>query len=463
APETSGRYHTNWLNMMYPRLLLARNLLRDDGLIFVSIDDREVHNLRHLLDEVFGPENFQGTIVVQSNKRGQTYREIAKTHEYLLVYGREEAAQLFELDKPDATLPFRDARGPYDLWELRNRNPRFGPHNRPNLHFPIYACPERVNAQGHAPLSLRQDEAFCLEIRPVNSVGEAGCWRWGREKVGQADLTSEASDLVAKQVRGGRWNVYQKSRKTTTRAKSLWTESSVISEQGTVELRRLGLAGAFDHPKPLGLLQKVLQISTREDDLVLDFFAGSASLGHALWRANAGDGGRRRFILVQIPGPVAQQGFRSLADVARERLRRAAQQIDEDVPPGVRDGLDLGFRSYCLGESNFRSWDLGAGELDAGLLDAVDRIRPGSTEDGMLAELALGLGFDLSAPVSAHAVEGVIVHLMDGGRLAVCLHAPLSPGLVEGIAALKRQVPSLARVVFRDGGFPDDATKLGAL
>ncbi len=142
--ETSGRYHTKWLNMMYPRLRLARNLLRDDGTIFVSIDDNEFHNLRHLMDEVFGLENFQGAIVVQANKRGQTYKDIAKTHEYLLVYGREDQAELFELNKEGGKLPFQDANGPFDLWELRNRKSEIRETQPSKSPFSYIRCSERA-------------------------------------------------------------------------------------------------------------------------------------------------------------------------------------------------------------------------------------------------------------------------------------------------------------------------------
>ena len=142
--EASGRYHTNWLNMIYPRLKLARSMLAEDGAIFVSIDDNEKDNLKKICDEIFGEENFLTAMIIQSNKRGQTYKEIAKCHEYVLIYYKSEEASLGELDKDDDALPFEDEHGGYDLWELRNRNPKFGRHNRPNLFFPIYADPESI-------------------------------------------------------------------------------------------------------------------------------------------------------------------------------------------------------------------------------------------------------------------------------------------------------------------------------
>ena len=181
--ESSGRYHTNWLNMMYPRLKLARNLLSDNGVIFMSIDDNEQSRLREICDEIFGESNFLTKIIVQSNKRGQTYKEIAKCHEYIFVYYKSENSSLGELEKKSGSLPFEDEQGRYDLWELRNRNPKFGRHNRPNLFYPIYIEPDSLNAGGLANISLLQSEQFSVEVLPKNSAGADSCWRWGKEKL----------------------------------------------------------------------------------------------------------------------------------------------------------------------------------------------------------------------------------------------------------------------------------------
>jgi adenine-specific DNA-methyltransferase len=188
--DTSGRYHSNWLNMMYPRLFLARNLLHEDGVMFVSIDDHEVHNLRLLMNEVFGEENFVSENIIVANKRGQTYKEISKTHEYLLIYSKNPDVDLYEIEKDDDALPFTDSKGFFDLWELRNRNPKFGQFNRPNLFFPIYASSTKLDENGYAKVSLQQTQEYNVEIFPVNSAGEAGCWRWSRNKLLEQDLAA---------------------------------------------------------------------------------------------------------------------------------------------------------------------------------------------------------------------------------------------------------------------------------
>src|SRR6266581_5130619 len=168
-PETSGRYHSAWLSMMYPRLFLARQLLRDDGIIFVSIDDHEVANLRKLMDEIFGEENFYTQIIVRANSRGQTYKQIAKTHEYMLVYLRDYNTDLYEIEKDHASsdLNLQDDVGSFNLRELRNRNPKFGRHNRPNLFYPIYVNPNISDKNGLYPVSLEKTDEFNTEVLPL--------------------------------------------------------------------------------------------------------------------------------------------------------------------------------------------------------------------------------------------------------------------------------------------------------
>jgi len=156
--ETTGRKHTNWLNMIYPRIRVARDLLAQDGIVFISIDDNEYSNIKKIMDEVFGENNCLSTVIIQSNKRGQTYKEIAKCHEYLLVYYKSDSAELGELPKEAGKLPYKDELGSFDLWELRNRNPKFGKHNRPNLYYPIYVRPDTIDTYSLAPISLKKSE-----------------------------------------------------------------------------------------------------------------------------------------------------------------------------------------------------------------------------------------------------------------------------------------------------------------
>ncbi len=464
--DTDGRFHSRWLNMMYPRLYLARNLLTEDGVVFISIDDNEFENLKKLCNEIFGEENFVGAVIIQSNKRGQTYKEIAKTHEYLLVYSRSSDVTLNELDKDDDALPYQDSVGYYDLWELRNRNPKFGRFNRPNLFFPIFVAPNIKDENGYSKVSLYKDEKFSVEVLPLNSEGEEGCWRWGVEKIKTLDLQAETTVLVAKQKRDGNWNIYEKSRKNTTKAKSLWVDTDVISEQGTIQLGELGLASYFEHPKPLGLLSRCLKIASNENDIVLDFFSGSGTLAHAVFELNKTEGDNRKFILVQLPEPTENKDFPTIADITKERVRRVIQKLNDEEAgqlPEMNAKQDRGFRVFKLSESNFKGWEASAPKDGATLVQQlelhIDHIREGRTSEDILYEILLKSGFPLTTPVEKIEVEGKSAYSVAGGGMLICLEKDLTLETVRAMAELKPQ-----RVICLDMGFAgNDQLKANAV
>lgn len=317
--------HSKWLSFMRERLRIARNLLRDDGILFISIDDNEQSDLKLLCDEIFKEENFFSQIIIQSNKRGQTYKQIAKTHEYLLIYTRSPEAEFNEIDKTDDDndLNLLDKIGAYNVRELRNRNPKFGKHNRPNLFYPIYVNPSIVDKDGFCPISLAYTTDYCVEVYPFNSTGGESCWRWSTKLLSEnINSNTQFSNVVARAKRDGTFNIYEKYRKTTYKAKSIWLETDVITEKGTVELGELGLSERFPFPKPLFLLKKCLQIGTNSNDIILDFFAGSGTTGHAVMKLNAEDGGTRRFILCTNN----ENGI--CRDVTYERIRRVIDKED---------------------------------------------------------------------------------------------------------------------------------------
>lgn len=312
--------HSKWLSFMKARLKIARNLLSDDGILFISIDDNEQADLKLLCDEIFKEENFFSQVIVQSNKRGQTYKQIAKTHEYLLIYTRSPEAEFNEIDKTDEDndLNLLDEISAYNVRELRNRNPKFGRHNRPNLFYPIYVNPSMVDKDGFCPVSLTQTDEYYIEVCPYNSAGAESCWRWGTKLFGEnVNADTQMSNVVARAKRDGAFNIYEKYRKTTYKAKSIWVETDVITEKGTVELGELGLAERFPFPKPLFLLKKCLQIGTNSNDIILDFFAGSGTTGHAVMKLNAEDGGNRKFILC------TNNENNICREVTYERIKRA--------------------------------------------------------------------------------------------------------------------------------------------
>lgn len=292
--------HSKWLSFMSERLISARRLLSVNGIVFISIDDNEQASLKLLCDEIFGERNFFTQVIVQSNKRGQTYKQIAKTHEYILVYTKTEDAEFNEIEKDDDNndLNLMDELGNYNIRDIRNRNPKFGKFNRPNLFYPFYVNPSIIDKDGFNPVSLEKSDDYCVEIYPYNSKGDESCWRWGiKLSLSNINEQTQKSNVVAKAKRDGGFNIYEKYRKSTYKAKSIWDEVFMITEHGTVQLGEMKLADKFDFPKPVELILKCLQIGSKTDSICLDFFAGSGTMGQAVLELNKKDGGNRHFIL----------------------------------------------------------------------------------------------------------------------------------------------------------------------
>ena len=302
--ESNGRFHTDWLNMIYPRLKVAKDLLSKDGAVFISIDDNELTNIQKVCNEIFGERNFFSLTIIRSNSRGQTYEQIAKTHEYLLIITRSEETELYEFEKDidNSDLNLKDEISSFNIRELRNRNPKFGKHNRPGLFYPIYVNTKVTDKDGFHPVSLTASSQYDVEIVPLNSEGRESCWRWGKPKclVNISDNTLQ-SNLVAKQKSGGGYNIYEKYRKTTYKPKSIWDDNCFLTETGTVEIKNLGFTNEFDFPKPVELIRRCIQLATSDDDIVVDFFSGSSTTAHAVMKQNCEDKCDRRFIMVQLP------------------------------------------------------------------------------------------------------------------------------------------------------------------
>jgi adenine-specific DNA-methyltransferase len=459
--EANGRFHSDWLTMIYSRLRLARSLMSDDGVICISIDDSESDNLRKLSDEVFGASQFIAQIVVQSNKRGQTFKEIAKTHEYIFIYSRAEDIELNEVEKADDALPYTDSQGSFDLWELRNRNPKFGRFNRPNLFFPFFIAPESRDECGYARVSLTETAEFHVRALPLNSRGDEGCWRWGTDKIKTYDLSTASPVLIARQRRDGEWNVYEKSRKSTTKVKSIWNDTAVISEQGTIELGALGLADTFDHPKPLELVKRCISLATSDGDIVMDFFAGSGTTAHALMDLNALEGAERRFILVQLDYPIeagssqGKQSFTTIAEITKERIRRAGTKI-KLANALTAPNLDVGFRVLKIDSSNMTNvYYVPDAVTQTDLLGQVDNIRPDRSPEDLLFQVLVDWGLDLALPIATEIIEGKQVFFVDQNALAACFDTGVTDAMVKAIAQRKP-----LRAVFRDSSYGSDSVKI---
>ncbi len=294
-----GLRHDKWCAMMWPRLRMLHELLSEDGSLWITLDDNEIHRARCMLDEIFGEGNFVCKIVVQSNKSGQDYKKIAKTHEYVLVYVRSEFTTLKEIETNGENLPREDRFGSYKARELRNRNPKFGRHNRPNLFYPFYVQEDLVDEQGNHIVSTSKNDKS-IEVYPMNSMSGESCWRWGAKRANQHLGDKGTKHLFATKTKNGDWRIFEKYRKQSVKAKTIWHDSKLINEKGTVELGNLGLTELFQFPKPLGLLEDILAIATYENAIILDSFAGSGTTAQAVLELNKQDGGNRRFILVEM-------------------------------------------------------------------------------------------------------------------------------------------------------------------
>jgi len=442
--DSDGRFHSKWLNMMYPRLYLARNLLREDGLIFVSISDHEVGALRFLMNEIFGEENFSAQFVWKSRKYPDSRAKtgVSTDHEYILLYTRSNFGVLRGIERDEAKFanPDNDARGP---WMSRSLLGLATKSQRPNLHYAIVD-----------PLSGR-------EYSPPDDTG----WRYASDRMQK--LIDTGCILFPSKPDG-------RPREKKFRA-DLQTEfvafpsiiDDVFTGDGTAEIRALFGAEVFDFSKPSSLLLRLAKQGAGDDDIVLDFFAGSGSTGHAVLDLNKQDGGNRKFMLVQLPERTGREDYPTIADIAKERVRRVIKRLnDEDsgkLDLQTTSKQDRGFRVFKLAESNFNFWNAeapkDAEELAKQLELHVDHIREGRTEDDLLYEILLKSGFPLATPVEVLTLTAKRVHSVAGGVLLICLERELTLELIRAIAEKKPE-----RVVCLDEGFAsNDQLKANAV
>ncbi|MXX44067.1 MAG: site-specific DNA-methyltransferase [Acidimicrobiales bacterium] len=442
--ETSGRYHSNWLSMMYPRLALARNLLRSDGVIFVTIDDHEVHNLRLLMDEVFGPENFVASCIWQKiHTRKNSAQQFSANHDYVLVYGRDgqqwrpkllprTAAVDDEYSNPDD-----DPRGAWSDGPVQARNY----YSRGTY---AIGCPGgRVIAGPPSGTYWRVSEEEFWELDRDNRI-----W-WGPDGNNVPRIKRFLTEVQAGLV-----------------PQTIWPHSEVGHTQRAKEdlLARVTFESSdsvFDTPKPVGLIERMLRLATDANgaDIVLDFFAGSGATGEAVWKLNAEDDGDRRFVLVQLPEPTGYDDYATVAEITRARLDGAADALQAGHPTLV-DGPPVGFRTYYLAESNFRVWNTHSAVGEDGAVSLfADGTAEGATGEGIVAELLLKAGFELIADVDQVDVAGVEANSVADGQLLIVADGQLTLEAVEAMVAME---PALILVLDRCFG-DDDELKVNTM
>lgn len=456
-----GKYHSDWCSMMYSRLMLARNMLTNDGIVFISIDDNELFNLKKLCDEVFGASNFIAQLAVQLNPRGRNLDVfVAKTYESVLMYAmnytnnstvvgvEKEGKMVDEYNR-------EDEQGKYRPIGLRNRNQAFNPQTRPNLYYPLYVNPTTKK------VSTQHSEEFCDEVFPDAPDGTKTCWTWMKKKV------EEENDLIIAERSGNEWRIFRKDylikdgEVSTTLVKSLWTENTINNDYGKKAIKELFGSNIMSFPKAPELIKKMIKIGTHSNSIVMDFFSGSATTAEAVLQLNAEDGGQRTFIMIQLPEPcdekslAYQEGFQTIAEIGKERIRRGGEKIRNDNPLTTHD-LDTGFRVFKLDDTNMKDVYYSADEYDQGMLKGLEsNIKEDRTDLDLLFGCLLEWGLPLSLPYTSEQIDGCTVHTYNNGDLITCFNENVPESVVKTIA--KRQP---LRAVFRDNSFINSPSKI---
>ena len=460
--ESEGRYHSNWLNMMYPRLKLARNLLTQDGVTFISIDDNEQDNLKKVCNEIFGESNFVAQLPTIMNLKGNNDEfGFSGTHEYTLVYARNiSELQLGQFPIDDEGLEGweTDEHGQFKRGASLKATGVNAPRSkRPNLYFPIYISSD-------LEVSLTKVVGW-TELLPVTD-GQEMSWRWSREK-----FLSSPDDVIVVPSNGS-YTLYKKQRPAlgdlpTAKPKSTFYKPEYSSGNGTAAVKQLfGGRKVFDNPKPLGLLQDFVQLGVGHDGIVLDLFAGSATLAHAVMAVNRLDGGHRHSISIQLPEPVSDDsdaslaGYQTISEVAKARILKVGELYSGqlEILGTQGDVADLGFRSFTLADTNFTKWhmtsDTDASNLEQRLLNIRERANDRTTKDALLTEILLKQGYSLTEKVESIDIEGLNLRSVGGGLLLAYLDEHKKPTLEQLRAVV--DMPELAKLVMIEDSFQGD-------
>lgn len=432
-----GRFHSKWLSMMYPRLRLARNLLTEDGVVFISIDDNEIHNLKLLMNEIFGEENFVAMVIVQTNPRGRTLdKYIAKTHEYILIFAKDIDEKginfIRKSEKARADYNLSDENGNYRLLELRNRNPVFNRTNRPKLFYPLYFNEESGN------VSLEKDDNFNIEVFPINSKNEDGCWTWGQTKA-----LKFRNLLVGKKVGTGALRIFRKDylagSSEFTKDKSVWLESNLNHENGKEVINKLFGYSPFDFPKSPELIKKCINLGTSaaNEEIVLDFFGGSGTTAHSVFMKNLEDSGDRKFIINQIDFKVeSDKNYKTISEIAIDRIRKVSHSIKKGKE------LDFGFKVFKLNQSNFLPWQNYSGteinKLELQFENQVTHLVNNWSVENLISEILLLEGFPLDSEIEKmndfkHNSVFQILSNFCIHKLIICLDATLHFSTIENM------------------------------
>ena len=470
--DTSGRYHTTWLNMMYPRLLLARLLLNSEGVILISIDDVEIHNLRVICDDIFGTENFCGTFVWEKKKKPSFLdRNMGSVTDYIIAYAKSRAfappfvAGAVEMGKK---YPFNNAGNPLSILRFPPRSVTFSCNDQLVL--------AQDMSEGNIVTELLDDVQITGGVNS-NEFRLRGEWRYSQEKL-EEFITAKAEISINKvPFRPNYINRSGESKKTSNLL-SHRVNGIPTNEDATQEMRMVFGADVMSYPKPYGLIQYLVRAITSENDIILDFFAGSGTTASGVLRQTLEDGLPRRYILVQLPEPLfsknkeqnvavqfldAQEKPRNIAELTKEYLRRTAESIRQISPMFT---FDLGFRAFKLDSTNIQEWQPIYDDLEASLQKNIDSLKIDRTEIDIVFEMLLRFGLDLCTNIEERIVESKRIYAIGGGILFICLDTKIStleaeilgPQIVSWYDELSPERETTC--IFRDSAFVNDITKI---
>ena len=509
--ETDGRYHSDWLSMMYSRLKLARNLLKNDGVILLSIDDYEAHNLKKLCDEIYGENNFAGVFVIRSTPNARNYGNIAKMHEYCFMYCKNiEDVITFELEEEEKEFKYKDEKGEYNLHPLYNSDESFHSGNRRNLYYPFYLNVNSKDENGFYKISTEKSKEFSqIVYPPLSSKNKVQfVWRWSKQK-SEENLNIE---IVGHIVESGEFRISRKMRHTSKIVRSMLLETEFSGRNGTAEVEKIFNSKIFSFPKPIALLKTLFNVALGKEDIALDFFSGSATTSHAVMQLNAEDGGNRKFILVQVPETTDEKseaykaGYTNICEIGKERIRRAGKKIKESLNQDSQDvkikqdavdkknkvqglasifdeenitaqnqvnpthsenidsdkrknqtadKLDIGFRVYRLADSNMKDMYYRPQDFIQDNLDLFeDNIKADRTPDDLLTQVLLDWGLPLSLSIEQLTIADKQVFKVAENSLFACFDSGIDEAFAKELATYKPM-----RVVFRDKSFKDNSAK----
>lgn len=462
-PATAARYHSDWLSMMYPRLKLARNLLSNNGVIFISIDDNEHHNLRRLCDDIFGEHNKLGVIANINNPKGRSDDKfIATAHEYIIVYGKDAANTTVHGFEPDEKITKRynkeDTNGKkFREIDLRKTGDADRRSDRPDMFYYFYALEDNPNN-----LIISKEKANHpnrIEIIPLKEDNSDGRWRWGFQTAKDNLDSVYAKFMPTRKI----WGIFEKDYlegRPSVKSTSSWTHKDVNSERGSEQMIELGLdKETFSRPKPLGTLKRVMEIGTlpKEKSIVLDFFSGSAGLCQAMFELVSSGKRDLTFVAVQLPestpeGSTARkEGFEKITEIARSRISRSAKKIKDETNADI----DYGFRVYRLDSSNMQDVYYSPQDYKQSNLDLfADNVKPDRTPDDLLAQVMLDWGLPLSLKIEQISINGKHVFKVAYNSLFACFDKGIDEEFAKAIAKEKP-----LRIVFRDSSFKNDTAK----